>query len=69
SPGQKSEDGSQGKTGQAVEAGDGEEGAMSASQAVQMLESQKGEEKALLLRAYGSGKEAAERAARIRKPW
>ena len=69
SPGQKSEDGSQGKTGQAVEAGEGEEGAMSASQAVQMLESQKGEEKALLLRAYGSGKEAAERAARIRKPW
>jgi len=69
SPGQKSENGSQGKTGQAMEAGEGAEGTMSASQAVQMLESQKGEEKALLLRAYGSGKEAAERAARIRKPW
>ena len=69
SQGQKPENGGQGKTGQAVEAGEGEEGTMSASQAVQMLESQKGEEKALLLRAYGSGKEAAERAARIRKPW
>ena len=67
--GQKPGDGTEGKAGQAVEAGEGEEGTMSASQAVQMLESQKGEEKALLLRAYGSGKEAAERAARIRKPW
>lgn len=69
SQGQKPENGGQGKTGQAAEAEEGEEGTMSASQAVQMLESQKGEEKALLLRAYGSGKEAAERAARIRKPW
>lgn len=62
-------DDGEGKAGQTVEASEGEEGTMSASQAVQMLESQKGEEKALLLRAYGSGKEAAERAARIRKPW
>jgi len=67
--GQQPGDGAEDQAGQAVEAAEGEEGAMSASQAVQMLESQKGEEKALLLRAYGSGKEAAERAARIRKPW
>lgn len=67
--GPKPGEGPEGQAGQAVEAREGEEGAMSASQAVQMLESQKGEEKALLLRAYGSGKEAAERAARIRKPW
>ncbi len=70
--GPKPGDGTEGQTGQAVEAGEaqeGDEGTMSASQAVQMLESQKGEEKALLLRSYGSGKEAAERAARIRKPW
>ncbi len=67
--GPKPGEGPEGQAGQAVEAGEGEEGTMSASQAVQMLESQKGEEKALLLRAYGSGKEAAERASRIRKPW
>ena len=67
--GPKPGEGPEGQAGQAVEAGEGEEGTMSASPAVQMLESQKGEEKALLLRAYGSGKEAAERASRIRKPW
>lgn len=63
--------GQEGQEGQAqgAEAGEGEAGQMSAAQAVQMLESRKGDEKALLLRSTGSGKEAAERAARIRKPW
>jgi len=60
-----------GKEGDAAtaEAGEGKEGEMSAAQAIQMLEGQKDDEKALLLRAYGNGKEAAERAARVRKPW
>ncbi len=62
-------EGRQGEGQEAAGAGEQRDGEMSAAQAVQMLESQKGEEKALLLRAYGSGKEAAERAARIRKPW
>lgn len=62
-------EGSQGEGQEAAGAGEPVNGEMSAAQAVQMLESQKGEEKALLLRTYGSGKEAAERAARIRKPW
>ncbi len=69
-PGESGE-GKEGQEGQAqgAEAGEGEAGQMSAAQAVQMLESRKGDEKALLLRSTGSGKEAAERAARIRKPW
>lgn len=69
-PGESGE-GKEGQEGQAQggEAGEGEAGQMSAAQAVQMLESRKGDEKALLLRSTGSGKEAAERAARIRKPW
>ncbi len=45
------------------------DGEMTAAQAVKMLENQKGDEKALMLRAYGNGKEAAERASRVRKPW
>ena len=53
----------------ATEIAEEKEGEMSASQAIQMLDGQKGDEKALLMRAYGNGKEAAERAARIRKPW
>ncbi|HRI13545.1 MAG TPA: tetratricopeptide repeat protein [Verrucomicrobiota bacterium] len=44
-------------------------GEMSVAQAMRMLEGQKGDEKALLMRAYGHGREAAERAARIKKPW
>jgi Ca-activated chloride channel family protein len=69
-PGESGEgkEGQEGKA-QGAEAGEGEAGQMSAAQAVQMLESRKGDEKALLLRSTGSGKEAAERAARIRKPW
>jgi Ca-activated chloride channel family protein len=58
-----------GQNGAAVEAGEGKPGEMSPAQAVQLLENQKGDEKALLLRAYGNGKEAAERAARVKKPW
>jgi len=54
---------------EAAMAGEQRDGEMSEAQAVQMLEGQKDDEKALLLRAYGNGKEAAERAARIRKPW
>jgi Ca-activated chloride channel family protein len=64
----KSGTGKEGDSG-AAEEGDGPDGEMTPAQAVQMLESQKGEEKALMFRAYGNGKEAAERAARIRKPW
>ena len=69
-PGESGE-GKEGQEGEAqgAEAGEGEAGQMSAAQAVQMLESRKGDEKALLLRSTGNGKEAAERAARIRKPW
>ncbi|MBN9691065.1 MAG: tetratricopeptide repeat protein [Verrucomicrobia bacterium] len=69
-PGESGEgkEGQEGQT-QGAEAGEGEAGQMSAAQAIQMLESRKGDEKALLLRSTGSGKEAAERAARIRKPW
>ena len=43
-------------------------GEMTQAQAVQVLENQKGDEKALMLRSYGGGREA-ERAARVRKPW
>jgi len=58
-----------GQKGAAVEPREGKPGEMSPAQAVQLLENQKSDEKALLLRAYGNGKEAAERAARVRKPW
>jgi len=45
-----------------------ESGDMTRAQAIQVLEGQKGEEKALMLRSYG-GNRQAERAARVRKPW
>ena len=62
-------DGQKSGSADAAEMAEDKEGEMSASQAIQMLDGQKGDEKALLMRAYGNGKEAAERAARIRKPW
>lgn len=68
----KSGAGKEGESGAAAGAAEertGPEGEMTPAQAVQMLESQKGDEKALMFRAYGNGREAAERAARIRKPW
>lgn len=48
--------------------GEAKPGEMSKAQAVQLLENQKGDEKALMLRAY-SGTKEAERASRVRKPW
>ncbi|MCW5559352.1 MAG: tetratricopeptide repeat protein [Verrucomicrobiae bacterium] len=43
-------------------------GEMTRSQAIQVLEGQKGDEKALMLRSYG-GNQQSERASRVRKPW
>ena len=48
--------------------GDSKNGEMTAAQAARLLEGQKGDEKALMLRATG-GKNQAERASRVRKPW
>lgn len=48
--------------------GESKNGEMTAAQAARLLEGQKGDEKALLMRAAG-GKNQAERASRVRKPW
>lgn len=48
--------------------GDSKNGEMTAAQAARLLEGQKGDEKALMMRASG-GKNQAERASRVRKPW
>ncbi|MBL9173636.1 MAG: hypothetical protein JNL10_08890 [Verrucomicrobiales bacterium] len=48
--------------------GDPKNGEMTAAQAARLLEGQKGDEKALMLRSPG-GKNPAERASRVRKPW
>ncbi|HTH49475.1 MAG TPA: tetratricopeptide repeat protein [Candidatus Limnocylindria bacterium] len=58
--------GSQGEP-QAAEAG--KPGEMNAAQAGRMLDEQKGDEKALVFQASGSGKDAAERARKNRKKW
>jgi Ca-activated chloride channel homolog len=44
-------------------------GEMSAVQAERLLDSQKSDEKALVFRAHGNGKDAAERQRKPRRPW
>ncbi|MEN9674830.1 MAG: hypothetical protein RIS76_726, partial [Verrucomicrobiota bacterium] len=58
----------EGQEATAQEASESKEGEMTKAQAVRLLEGQKGDEKALMLRAHGGGKEA-DRVSRVRKPW
>ena len=44
-------------------------GEMSAVQAQRLLDSQKGDEKALVFRSHGSGKEARDNSRNVRRPW
>ncbi|MBX3732281.1 MAG: hypothetical protein KF791_06765 [Verrucomicrobiae bacterium] len=63
------QEGSEGDDGRAAMAAQEDpSGAMTPAQAIQILEGQKDDEKALMLRAPGGDKQA-ERAARVRKPW
>ncbi|MBN8249142.1 MAG: tetratricopeptide repeat protein [Verrucomicrobia bacterium] len=57
-----------GAGGEAASAGDPAPREMTRAQAIQVLEGQKGDEKALMLRSHGGNKQS-ERAARVRKPW
>lgn len=68
--GQGSREGSSenGVGGEAATEGEQAPGEMTRAQAIQVLEGQKGDEKALLLRSPGGNKQS-ERAARVRKPW
>ena len=67
--GQQAGEKSPGSEGQPQAAEAGKPGEMNAAQAGRMLDEQKGDEKALVFQAAGSGKEASERQRRNRKKW